>query len=465
MKYPHRGFKQKLYTSAIFFLLILSIFTGFNIPTTANPSGVGEWIIDGDKIYVDDEDVYLSATPHTIGSDGWVEFELMSKTHEGYLDCVFGFNSEEAQPKKFEIWRNYTHTLKGFHWVDGHYNKTFYNCTDYENLGIENYDLYDVDYGNKNNTKLWSLTYNGGNTTITIAFLDKIIDGDDITFHYLKDTWTIYYYEQDYWDWKHLNKEWVIENYEYEGFDKWYSLEDVYIQQNKLYRARAWIDIPFKKLSRSTGKYWWSIKPSGKTVEEAIASNQFYCLDPWWNTSWNYFNKLTIDSSYILTSLQNFPLLVVVNKTVGALCDGGDSIRFLSLDNTTEFFYEIESNWSLTGDSFVWVNISEQISSTSDYSFLMYYGNADATDNQSPTDVWDSNYIMVQHLNGSSATDNVDSTSNDNDISGYRNNPVYQQTGKIGYDVRWGVSRGDALNISDDPTWDISVSDIPLSFG
>jgi len=50
-------------------------------------------------------------------------------------------------------------------------------------------------------------------------------------------------------------------------------------------------------------------------------------------------------------------------------------------------------------------------SSTSDTEFYCYYGKADATDGADPTNVWDSNYKMVLHMD--SALE--DSTANDND--------------------------------------------------
>ncbi|EMR75211.1 protein of unknown function (DUF2341), partial [Thermoplasmatales archaeon SCGC AB-540-F20] len=146
-----------------------------------------------------------------------------------------------------------------------------------------------------------------------------------------------------------------------------------------------------------------------------------------WDSNWNYYQTLTIDSSYIDSSLTNFPVLVVINSTVGAKCDNGDSIRFLSTDNTTEFYYEIEK-WDSSGDSYVWVNISESIPSDSDYTFLMYYNNSNANDNQSASNVWDQNYMAVYHLNETSGQHN-DSTSNGYDSTTVQ---VTQQGADIG---------------------------------
>ncbi len=146
-----------------------------------------------------------------------------------------------------------------------------------------------------------------------------------------------------------------------------------------------------------------------------------------WDNNWNYYQILTINSLYIDNSLINFPVLVVINSTVGAKCDEGKSIRFLSTDNITEFYYEIEK-WNSSGNSYVWVNISEAIPSDSDYTFLMYYNNSNAIDNQSASNVWDQNYMAVYHLNETSGQHN-DSTSNGYDSTTVQ---VTQQGADIG---------------------------------
>jgi len=440
--------KKKMFPMLVLMLLLLSVLPINS--SNADPEG-GDWIIDGDTIYVDNADVYLSATPHTIGDSGWINFELESKTHSGNIDCVLGFNSEEAKPSHAEIWKNYTHTLKGYHYEDKIFYISFYDCVDYEILGIENYDLYDVDIGNKNNTKLWRLTYNV-NQSVIIAFTSKEVDGTTIHFTYIEERYVPYTYESTFFDWKPLGKTWEKDTHNYQGFDKWYSLKDVNVEEDKLYQMRVWVNIPFKGLQGSIGKYWWSVKPSGKTVQEAIADGQFYCLDPWWNSSWDYYRTITIDQSYIDNSVQGIPLLVVVNKTIGADCDGGDSIRFLSVDNTTQFSYEIEGNWSSTGNSYVWVNISEQIPTGSDYVFNMYYDNPLAPDNSTTgADVWDINYTAVYHLNASNPVDNRDSSQYENHVVAVNNTP-HRVAGKVGYGVYLDSNDQECLNITSSPS-------------
>jgi len=95
------------------------------------------------------------------------------------------------------------------------------------------------------------------------------------------------------------------------------------------------------------------------------------------------------------------------------------------MDSNTEFFYEIEK-WNNGRNSYVWVNIPEEISPDSDYTFFMYYNNNMAFSSQS-NNVWDSNYKAVYHL-----TDWGDSTSNSYDLSERTSGYPSSATGIVG---------------------------------
>lgn len=287
-------------------IIILLLQTLSFIPITV---GDDDWIIDGDKVYIDDEYVYLSAQPHTIIESTWVEFTLISKQYTGDIDVVWGFDHDIVRPKTPQRW-----------------NGTAYN------------------------------------------------------------TW---------------NKEFITRNVEFGGCNKWYILTDLPVVEDVEYKVRAWMHVVFN----TTGKYWFAVKPSGETLQQAIASGHLYYLDPWWDSNWNHYRTLTIESDYIGSTLNSFPCLVVVPTAVGSTADGGNSIRFLATDHVTTYDYEIES-WDGASNSFVWVEIPE-ISSATDTQFIMYYNNTAATDNQNPTGVWDANFISVYH-----GADWTDSTSN-----------------------------------------------------
>ena len=136
----------------------------------------------------------------------------------------------------------------------------------------------------------------------------------------------------------------------------------------------------------------------------------------WWDSDWDHFRVITIDNTKIDTTLNGFPVLLNISDAIADECDSGNSIRFLDLDNSTEYPYEIES-WVDGEDRSVWVNVST-VKSGSDTKFLMYYGNSGASDNQDKYAVWDDDYVFVSHMNDSTTSTISDSTAYGN--NGYK---------------------------------------------
>jgi len=424
------------------------------------------WTKEDDTVYVNNSLAYLSATPHTLASSGWVEFELESKQWSGSIDVGFGF-STTAKPKKIEIWRNYTHNLTGHRLVEQYMNKTRW-VTGGEDLGMENYGSYDVDVGNKNNTYLWNISYKEWwenewyNGSFIIAFESKTPPGmtPDInyTFYYYDEVWETYYYNSTFWDWKPFNFDYTVVDYNFRGADTWYLFRDIHIQEDMRYKVRGWIDIPFGGLTGSSGKYWWAMKPHAKTISQSIADGHFLYLDPWWNTDWDYYKTITIDNSYIDAELTDFPILVSIDDTIGDKCKAnGEDIRFLLTDNSTELKYEIE-RWVDNEDRIVWVKIPT-VTSGVDTVILMYYGNSGASDSQNPTDVWDSDYEAVYHMNEVSGN-LVDSTVNGNTGTAV-GAASYSQTGQIGKCI---VFDGNDYFTGVLPQGDVSLTDGMFEF-
>ena len=130
----------------------------------------------------------------------------------------------------------------------------------------------------------------------------------------------------------------------------------------------------------------------------------------WWNTSWGFRKKITINSSQVEGILTNFPVLVNISDMdlqQKANLNGND-IAFISYeDNSSKFSHEIEnySNGNLTA----WVTIP-YVSSLENVSFWMYYNNTGSSNQENPMAVWDSNYIGVWHLSESGTGTRFDST-------------------------------------------------------
>jgi RHS repeat-associated protein len=143
----------------------------------------------------------------------------------------------------------------------------------------------------------------------------------------------------------------------------------------------------------------------------------------WYNTAWGYRKAITIASSQVSGSsnLTNFPVLISVidsNLALSAQSSGND-ILFTASDGITKLNHEIETYVSSNGKLNAWVSVPS-VSPTTNTVIYMYYGNSSASNQQSPTQAWDSNFIGVWHLPNGTTLGANDSTANANNgtISG-----------------------------------------------
>jgi hypothetical protein len=185
------------------------------------------------------------------------------------------------------------------------------------------------------------------------------------------------------------------------------------------------------------------------TLIQPISSNN------WWNNNWTFRKQITINHTMVNATLENFPVLIdIIDPDLKTKAQSdGDDIVFVGADNGT-LSDEIEQYDSSSGHLAVWVKIPS-LSSTQDTTLYMYYGNPYATNQQDASAVWDSNFVMVQHLEETS-TSRYDSTSNGNNGTAY-GGLVKSTAGKIdGADQLDGVN--DYVGVSDHPTLDITGS-------
>lgn len=127
--------------------------------------------------------------------------------------------------------------------------------------------------------------------------------------------------------------------------------------------------------------------------------------------SWDYRKKITIPAGSIDAELTNFPLTVYLNDTnfdfSKAEADGKD-IRFTD-GELNHLTFERKEHIAGTTKSAVYNVKIPTVSNTEDTEIYMWYGNTSATDTANTTgDVWDDNYVMVQHMGDSL----VDATGN-----------------------------------------------------
>jgi hypothetical protein len=174
-------------------------------------------------------------------------------------------------------------------------------------------------------------------------------------------------------------------------------------------------------------------------------------------SAFTYRKQITISHTITNTTLINFPVLISLasdtNLRDHALSDGNDIIFTSSSVSwsigtlSDKLDHEIEKYDHTTGQLIAWVRIPT-LSSTTDTEIYMYYGSPLCdTNRQNPTGVWNSNYMMVQHLKESSGT-LYDSTNNNND--GTPVSPVFNSSGKIdgAYDFHPSKDSYDEISVS-----------------
>jgi hypothetical protein len=129
-----------------------------------------------------------------------------------------------------------------------------------------------------------------------------------------------------------------------------------------------------------------------------------------WLSGWSYRKKIAIQQTYLDGDLTDFPLLVALTAAgagsgLGSkILDAGQDIRFTQSDGSTLLKYEIESYSETSGNvtANVWVKVPS-IASTGDATCIyLYYGKAGESDGQDAANVWDSSFVSVWHLGGTS---------------------------------------------------------------
>ncbi|MEO5351425.1 MAG: hypothetical protein H7836_17550, partial [Magnetococcus sp. YQC-3] len=166
------------------------IFNGFSFVSAE------DYIIDGDRVYIDNDNVYISLSPHTLNNSGFIYVQVISKKFSGLVDVAFGFNLSNCYPTECFIYQ-------GGNWVK--INKLF-NVVRQEHWG------YDRWYLLREVTVTQGVTYN---LKINVSVLFNASDGkyffgikrsvDPISSAYVIDPW----YNND---WEYYKKITVANN-------------------------------------------------------------------------------------------------------------------------------------------------------------------------------------------------------------------------------------------------------------
>jgi hypothetical protein len=341
------------YNPFIFSFLIFIVLCG-SINATDN------YIINNNSVYINDSEVYLSATPHTLSSSGWVYFNLTSKVYTGNIDVCWGFNTSISKPTKAELYKP--------HWINTttDHQKTFYNPSFVVYTGDK------LDYGNSYNTNhryafTEQIINDNGTIYITSNASFDSFDTDETNY-------TVYWHTRydNHYLWKDFTDSFNSVNHDYKGFDKWYYIKNISIISDKEYTVRAWVDIPVNT-EKQSGKYYFAIKPSHETIAQAISIGHFYNLDPWWDVTWAYRKEIIL-TGHASGAQTDYQILLNVTYDSDMQSDF-DDLRFTNdtheLDSWLEF--KVDGFYAL-----VWVEFSTTPANTVEQTYYMYYGNAGA---------------------------------------------------------------------------------------
>lgn len=172
---------------------------------------------------------------------------------------------------------------------------------------------------------------------------------------------------------------------------------------------------------------------------------------------------------YGTSDLTNFPVLISLTSAVFAdtLNGGfvnnssGFDIVFTTDDGSTIMSHQIETYTATTGELEFWVRFPT-LSPTTDTEFYIYFGKPGINSDPSSTNVWDSNYKMVLHL------DDEDPPGTFPDASGEgtdaTDNGTILTTGQIGGAVDFNGT-GDRITIVDNGVSPLDISgSITISF-
>lgn len=192
-----------------------------------------------------------------------------------------------------------------------------------------------------------------------------------------------------------------------------------------------------------------------------LTSNNLHMVlaDPgWYDSSWSYRKKITIDNAKVTANLVDFPVLIYLPSDGDLASDAqidADDILFTAADETTKLSHEIEEFDNSTGKLVAWVKIPI-LSAASNTIIYMYYGNPGISSQQNASGVWDANYKMVQHLQESTGGTNaiLDSTANGNHGTD-NNTPTLGATGKIDGAITFDGA-DDLIEVSDSVSLDIT---------
>ncbi|WNZ28675.1 MAG: DUF2341 domain-containing protein [Candidatus Bathyarchaeota archaeon] len=330
---------------------------------------------DGNRVYIENDKVYISATPHTINADGYVYLNITSKTLEGNMDLCFGFDGNLAYPTSLEIYDPQIEVTK--HELD-------LNIYDNEDHKIQlNYNVTDptadIAYDGSVIACQKVPIDNEKNQTINYEWktiLEQSFDSCQLS------TKMVYWTTTRTSEWTSIreNSNFEKQDFSFQEMNIWH-LSNFTIEKNNQCYLRMWMTL-VPSLENITREFLVALKPHDSSFEEAVAENRFSYLDPWYNANWQYRKSHVINNA--TGAGTNYPIKIIVHYGPGADAFGDvylanksqvdfDDIRFTDDDKVTLLDYWCESKYDSDNATF-WVEIADSLS-TVPVTIYMYYGN------------------------------------------------------------------------------------------
>jgi len=179
--------------------------------------------------------------------------------------------------------------------------------------------------------------------------------------------------------------------------------------------------------SKPIHKYYWSVNcTDGKSwINDTFyfTTERINVMNPF-SSGWEFRKKIEINHNKVDCNLTNFPVLIDLSDSdlASKAQSDGDDIVFMDGEGIANILsHEIE--YYNSGNLISWVNITS-LDSYKNTTIYMYYGNPSVINMQDVSYVWDSNYVMVQHL-GETIGSHYDSTRYGNDGINYGSNQNY----------------------------------------
>jgi len=231
--------------------------------------------------------------------------------------------------------------------------------------------------------------------------------------------------------------------------DDEYGLLDPYWSSQWQYRMPVTIDNTtssqslteyqvFLELNSSLTDFWTNVNDDGsdiRFVQETITGTE----DAWYGTGWSDRIPITIQSSQVDETMVDFPVYVNLadlgSSFFNKVQSDGDDIRVTESDGLTERPIDLVSinTGSDTGE----LHFSGDVSSTTDTTFYIYFGNSDAagyadTDTYGAENVWGIEFAAVYHLEEAASGRGTSGLYQDSTSNAYDGDDQLNSIGKSG---------------------------------